>query len=102
MGRLSRATWLYIGTVVAAAAVVLAVSPHQGISWSRLTVLAVLFLVCESLPTAIMPRRVAWSPGYAAGGVRGRPGELPVLHLLGTGPLRLALPFAVGVDEGIV
>ena len=66
MGRLSRATWLYIGTVVAAAAVVLAVSPHQGISWSRLTVLAVLFLVCESLPTAIMPRRIAWSPGYAA------------------------------------
>ena len=66
MGRLSRVTWLYIGTVVAAAAVVLAVSPYQGISWSCLAVLAVLFLVCESLPTAIMPRRIAWSPGYAA------------------------------------
>ncbi len=66
MGRLSRATWLYIGTVAAAAAVALAVSPYQGISWSRLAVLAVLFLVCESLPTAITPRRVAWSPGYAA------------------------------------
>jgi HD superfamily phosphohydrolase YqeK len=66
LGRLSRATWLYIATVVAAAAAVLAVSPYQGISWSRLAVLAVLFLVCESLPTAIMPRRVAWSPGYAA------------------------------------
>ena len=66
MGRLSRAARLYIATVVAAAAVVLAVSPYRGISWSRLSVLAVLFLVCESLPTAIMPRRVAWSPGYAA------------------------------------
>ncbi len=66
MGRLSRATWLYIGTVAAAAAVALAVSRYQGIAWSRLAVLAVLFLVCESLPTAITPRRVAWSPGYAA------------------------------------
>jgi HD superfamily phosphohydrolase YqeK len=66
VGRLSRAARLYIATVVAAAAVVLAVSPYRGISWSRLSVLAVLFLVCESLPTAIMPRRVAWSPGYAA------------------------------------
>ncbi len=66
MGRLSRATWLYIGTVVAAAAFVIARSPHQGIPWSRLAVLAVLFLVCESVPTAITPRRVAWSPGDAA------------------------------------
>ena len=66
MGRLSRATWLYIGTVVAAAAFVIARSPHQGIPWSRLAVLAVLFLACESVPTAITPRRVAWSPGYAA------------------------------------
>jgi len=66
LGRLSRATWLYIGTVVAAAAFVIARSPHHGISWSRLAVLAVLFLVCESVPTAITPRRVAWSPGYAA------------------------------------
>ena len=66
MGRLSRATWLYVGTVVAAATFVIARSPYQGISWSRLAVLAVLFLVCESVPTAITPRRVAWSPGYAA------------------------------------
>jgi HD superfamily phosphohydrolase YqeK len=66
LGRLSRATWLYIGTVVAAAAFVIARGPHQGIPWSRLAVLAVLFLVCESVPTAITPRRVAWSPGDAA------------------------------------
>src|SRR6266699_2707644 len=30
-----------------------------------------------------------------------RPGELPVLNLLGTRPLRLTLPLAVGVDERV-
>ena len=34
-------------------------------------------------------------------GVRGGPGKLPVLDLLGTGPLRFTLPFAIGVDEGV-
>jgi hypothetical protein len=52
--------------VVAVAAIVVARGPLAGISWSRLGVLAVLFLVCESTPTAISPRRLAWSPGYAA------------------------------------
>jgi hypothetical protein len=66
LGRLSRPTWLYIGVVVVAAAFVAGDGPHRGIAWSRLAVLAVLFLVCESTPTAIMPRQVAWSPGYAA------------------------------------
>ena len=66
MGRLPRAAWLYIGAVVAAAAIVVARGPLAGISWSRLGVLAILFLVCESTPTAISPRRLAWSPGYAA------------------------------------
>jgi HD superfamily phosphohydrolase YqeK len=66
LGRLSRAAWLYIGAVVVAAAFVVGHGPYRGIEWSRLAVLAVLFLVCESTPTAILPRRVAWSPGYAA------------------------------------
>jgi hypothetical protein len=66
LGRLPRAAWLYIGAVVAAAAIVVARGPLAGISWSRLGVLAILFLVCESTPTAISPRRLAWSPGYAA------------------------------------
>jgi HD superfamily phosphohydrolase YqeK len=66
LGRLPRAAWLYIGTVVAAAAIVVARGPLAGIPWSRLGVLAILFLVCESTPTAITPRRVTWSPGYAA------------------------------------
>jgi hypothetical protein len=66
LGRLSRATWLYIAVVVIAAAFVAGYGPYRGIEWSRFAVLAVLFLVCESTPTAILPRRVAWSPGYAA------------------------------------
>ncbi|HYZ52920.1 MAG TPA: HD-GYP domain-containing protein [Streptosporangiaceae bacterium] len=66
MGKLSRAAWLYIGTVVAVAAFVVAHSPPTGISWSQLGVLAVLLLACESVPTSIMPRRITWSPGYAA------------------------------------
>jgi HD superfamily phosphohydrolase YqeK len=66
LGRLSRATWLYIVTVVAAAAFVVAHGPFAGIEWSRLAVLAVLFLLCESTPTALLPSRLAWSPGYAA------------------------------------
>jgi HD superfamily phosphohydrolase YqeK len=66
LGRLSRAAWLYIGTVVAVAALALVSGPLAGISWGRVAVLAVLFLVCESTSTAITPRRVAWSPGYAA------------------------------------
>jgi HD superfamily phosphohydrolase YqeK len=66
LGRLSRATWLYIGVTVAAAVFVAGSGPHRGIEWNRFAVLAILFLVCESTPTAILPRRVAWSPGYAA------------------------------------
>jgi HD superfamily phosphohydrolase YqeK len=66
LGRLPRAAWFYIGAVVAVGAIVVARGPLAGISWSRLGVLAILFLVCESTPTAISPRRLAWSPGYAA------------------------------------
>ena len=66
MGRLSRATWLYIGVAVLAAVLVVGHGPFSRIAWSRLAVLAILFLICESTPTAILPRRVAWSPGYAA------------------------------------
>ena len=35
------------------------------------------------------------------GGVRGGPGQLPVLDLFGAGPLRLALLLAVAVDERV-
>jgi HD superfamily phosphohydrolase YqeK len=66
LGRLSRATWLFIGAVVAGAAFVVGNGPFAGIEWGRLAVLAVLFLICESTPTALLPARLAWSPGYAA------------------------------------
>jgi HD superfamily phosphohydrolase YqeK len=66
LGRLSRATWLYIGAVVAAAAYLVGKGPFTSIEWTQVAVLAVLFLLCESTPTAILPSRLAWSPGYAA------------------------------------
>jgi len=49
LGRLSRAAWLYIGTVVAVAALAVASGPFAGISWSRVAVLAVLFLAISGL-----------------------------------------------------
>jgi hypothetical protein len=45
--------------------------------------------------------RLALRRLQARGGVLGRPGELPVLNVLGAGPLRLTLPLAVGVDERV-
>ena len=63
MGRFSRAVWLYIGVIVAAAVFVIGYGPLHGIEGRRLAVLAGLFLVCESTPTAILPRQVAWWPG---------------------------------------
>ena len=66
MGRLSRATWLYICAVVAVAALLVGNGPFTNIVWTQVAVLAVLFLICESTPTAILPSRLAWSPGYAA------------------------------------
>ena len=45
--------------------------------------------------------RLGLSGLQARGGVRGGPGQLPVLDLFGTGPLRLALLLAVAVDEGV-
>ena len=66
MGRLSRSAWLYIGVVVAIAVAVLVHGPYTGIAWPRLTVLAVLLLVCESASTSLSPHRLAWSPSSSA------------------------------------
>jgi HD superfamily phosphohydrolase YqeK len=52
--------------VLTVAVFVVARGPLTAIPWGELAVLAVLFLICESTPAAITPRRVAWSPGYAA------------------------------------
>jgi hypothetical protein len=52
--------------VVVAASVLVARGPFSKISWFQLGVLALLFLVCDSTPTPLMPRRSAWSPSTSA------------------------------------
>jgi len=69
MGRISLATWLYIGAVVVAATAIV-----SGIRTTELTpgfwvvcgALALLFLICDSTPTVLGDRQWAWSPSSAA------------------------------------
>jgi len=67
MGRLSWTTWLYIAAIVAAAAAILARAPGSASTdfWVTYAVLALLFLICESTPTALA-RQSSWSPSSAA------------------------------------
>src|SRR5262249_38592872 len=67
--RRSPGAWLYVAAVVAAAAAVLAEAmgadpdldgPLRQ-SWT-MVVLVLLFLICESAPTALASRQSAWSP----------------------------------------
>ena len=70
MGRLSWTTWLYLVAIVvtAAAAIVLSApitsAPRQW--WGIYTILALLFLVCDSTPVPLVAGRSAWSPSSAA------------------------------------
>jgi hypothetical protein len=52
--------------VIVAASVLVARGPFAKISWFQLGVLALLFLVCDSTPTPLMPRKSAWSPSTSA------------------------------------
>jgi len=71
--KLSPVAWLYVAGVVAAAVAVLALAlggdPDLGSpiseSWTLL-VLALLFLICDSAPTALASRQSAWSPSSSA------------------------------------
>ena len=66
MGRLSKATWVYVIAVVVTAAVLIARGPLSSIDWPMLAVLAILFLVCESSSAPSGPRQFTWSASYAA------------------------------------
>jgi hypothetical protein len=61
VGKLSRIAWLYIGAVIAAAAVAVARGPFTGINWTTVAVLGLLFAVCESTATLLSHRGLAWS-----------------------------------------
>src|SRR5579863_2200464 len=64
--RLSWSAWLYIALVVAAALGAIVRGPLSGVNWYTLSVLALLYLVCDSTSAPLMPRRAAWSPSTSA------------------------------------
>jgi len=73
MGRLSRAAWLYMAVVVLAAAVMLSHVLVRYLHWELtlgppqiLAVLVILFLICDSTPTALTSHQSAWSPSSSA------------------------------------
>jgi len=69
MGRVSRAAWLYMTLVVAAAAAVIVSAPRYragALWWGDLAVLCALFLICDCTSTPIAERQSAWSPSSAA------------------------------------
>ena len=66
MGNLSRVGWVYIGAVVAAAAIVLAAGPYGALNWSQVGVLGLLLIACESAATLVSARGLAWSANTMA------------------------------------
>ncbi|MGH3251338.1 MAG: HD-GYP domain-containing protein [Trebonia sp.] len=66
MGKLSRIAWLYVGAVIAAAVIVVAVGPYSGLNWSQIAVLGLLLVACESSATLLNARGLAWSANTMA------------------------------------
>jgi HD domain len=66
VGRLSRVAWLYIGLVIAAAVVMIAVGPVGGLDWVQVGALGLLLVACESSATLLNPRGLAWSANSIA------------------------------------
>jgi HD domain len=68
LGRLSWAAWLYIATVVAAAAVLTAFGPlpSSGVFWRDVAVLGLLLVISESTATRLQPGNLSWSANSTA------------------------------------
>jgi hypothetical protein len=66
VGKLSRIAWLYIGAVVAIAAIAIARGPFSGIQWNQVAVLGLLLAACESSATLLNSRSLAWSANSTA------------------------------------
>ncbi len=66
MSKLSRFAWLYIGAVIAAAAVAIARGPFAGIHWDQVAALGLLLVACESTATLLNSRSLAWSANSTA------------------------------------
>jgi len=66
VSKFSRIAWLYIGAVIAAAVLVVAVGPYRGIDWAAIGTLGLLLIACESTATLLNPRGLAWSANTMA------------------------------------
>jgi hypothetical protein len=68
LGRLSWAVWLYIATVMAVAAVLIAIGPlpSSGVFWRDVAILGLLLVICESTATRLQPGNLAWSANSTA------------------------------------
>jgi putative nucleotidyltransferase with HDIG domain len=66
LGKLPWLAWTYVAATAAAGALVIFLGLAYRMSWLTLGVLVVLFVVCESMPTALSPRRASWAPSSAA------------------------------------
>jgi HD superfamily phosphohydrolase YqeK len=61
------AAWAYVCTVIALAASCIGLSSFDGIDWTTLAVLAVLSVVCESVPALLNSASARVSLSYSAG-----------------------------------
>jgi HD superfamily phosphohydrolase YqeK len=66
VSKFSRIAWLYIGAVVASAAIVLGAGTYRGLDWTQVGVLGLLFIACESSATLLNGRGLAWSANTMA------------------------------------
>jgi HD domain len=66
VGKLSRIAWIYIGAVIAAAAIAVARGPFTGIRWDQVAALGLLLIACESTATLLRSRSLAWSANSTA------------------------------------
>src|SRR5689334_3863021 len=67
MRGLPLAAWAYVCTVVALGTACIALSSFDGIDWTTLAVLAVLSVVCESVPALLSSASARVSLSYSAG-----------------------------------
>ncbi|HEY3952060.1 MAG TPA: HD-GYP domain-containing protein [Streptosporangiaceae bacterium] len=66
MRSLSWPARLYVAVVALAGLAVIVNGPFTDIAWSPFVVLALLFLICESAPAILTPRRFSWTASTAA------------------------------------
>jgi hypothetical protein len=64
--KLPRIAWLYIGAVIAAAVLTVALGPFAEIQWDKVAALGLLLVACESTATLLRTRSLSWSSSSVA------------------------------------